>query len=355
MRPIYDFLDLYPYFIIYLIFVISIIDNKAEAKKIKFIFLYLLLFTICRYNVGWDYMSYIDYIKLHAIHGYESRFEPLSRLIIEVSAKVNFWPLTFIVFGIIYIGTMCKVIDIYSKDKILSWAIFALYPGFLLWSFSTLRQCAAIAIVFFSYHFLKNEKKTYFFVTIFIASLFHITAWYGLVLLFLYKVAINNKLNWIFFVLSFFVGNLLLPIMASLDIGNVDFYLNSDETHQTSLLNIFYYAVNSIILLNYKKLVDINKDNEFYIKVSNWAIVSFNIFMFEPITSVRLCSMLLVFWILLIPSFAKIVKSRSLVLFAFIAYNIFYLMNNIVAYNSGELYTPGYVPYDFWWNHMVGE
>lgn len=345
--------DLYPYFILYFIFIILLLSNKRiDTGKAKIAFLTLLFFEICRYNVGWDYMSYVDIFNGGEAEIVNSRFEPLSKLFMIIAIKLDFYPMLFILFGLTHLSLLAFTIKKMSKEQVLSWTLYLLIPGFFLWDLSTIRQATATAFIFCSFYFLHQRKYLFYFLLVAIASCFHVSAIYGFTMIFISKLKLSQSLNWCLFIFSFFLGNVVIGMLPHLNILRLNYYLDMDSKATTSILNLFYYAINVVILLHYKKLINIDSMNKIYIQLSNWGVVTFNLFLFEPITSTRLSAFFLIFWILLIPSFVKIYKYKFIVLASFFFVNFSYLLIYLNAYNSRILDKVSYIPYDFWWNHL---
>lgn len=355
MRGDYSIIDLYPYGLLILYLFCIYFSRVSERCKVFFIVLGLFLFSVCRYNVGWDYYSYVKVVKTE---DYE-RYEFLSRLILKLASDIDFYPLVFILFAGIQLLTLSLAIKKLSIQPSTSWLLYALFPLFFLQDLSTIRQGVATALVFYSYTFSKRGNIQGYItsiIVIFIASLFQISAWYGLLIIPLSSVRLTKSQNWLFFVISFFIGPVLSSLLAELDFGGLSerfsIYANSTDTVKTSTLNYLYVLLNTVILCKYDKLRRINSDNVYYIQLANWGVVTFNAFVFEPITSTRLSVFFLLFWLLLLPSFCKIYKSSFLILSPFVVLHFVYLWIYISAYNHGVLDKVSFIPYSFWWNHI---
>lgn len=353
MRLNYNFLDLYPYISLYIIFILINYSTYKEKYKFFILFFILWLFTICRYDVGWDYLTYVEEIKRGVNYIEESRYELFSRSIFYWAIKWKFYPLIFIIFGTIQLILLAFGIYKLSTNKALSWTIYFLFPLFFLQDLSTIRQATATAFVFVSYYWLKNNQYVKFILFIIAGSLFHQSALYGFMIFFICKKELPLFVNWLLFILSFVVGNYWMYLISTLNIDRFNVYINGIyQSHSTSLLNYLYYIINLFILFNYRKLIKDNPDNLKYIQLSNWGIVTFNLFLFEPVASTRLSVFFLLFWILLLPSIVKIYKVKFIFIMFFVIINICFLMLYVNAFNSRILYKISFIPYDFWWNHL---
>lgn len=348
----YGFIDLYPYYLLYIIFLLLNYSAANSLKLSKICFVVLLLFVICRYNVGWDYESYVKIVREGLFAAEHSRYEPISKLFLILTIKMDFYPLLFMSFGLVHLWIMSFMINKLSTDKVMSWSLYLLIPAFFFQDLSTIRQAAATACIFGSYYFLRDRQYIKYLLMVALGIGFHNSAWYGLSMLLIYKLNLSIKVNWILFISSFFLGNLLLEFLPQLNIVKFNAYLDFDKKATTSTLNYFYYLINVLVLLHYTKLVKVNPENRSYINLSNWGIVTFNLLLFEPISSTRLSVFFLIFWVLLLPSFVKLYKSKFLVYGSFLLVNIIFLMIYVRAYNRGILSKVSFIPYEFWWDHL---
>ena len=357
MRVEYSFLDLYPYILLLLFFVFVYNSKQSEKKKEYIIFITILCFTILRYNVGWDYETYVSEISNGPEYIYSSRYEPIPKLIFYLASLWNFYPLVFIVCGTIYLYLLRKFINELSSDKPLSWLFYFLIPLFFLQDLSTIRQAVATQFVLCSYLYIRKNDFLKFIICIFIGSLFHVSCLYGICLYFICRKRISNYINWGLFLSSFIASEIVRNILVNIVVGGrfSIYFLKMFDFHETSLLNYYYYAINILILLNYKNLVRCCKENAIFIQIGNWGIVTFNLFIFEPITSTRLSVFFLMFWILILASLPKanrLLKKRMVLLTPFVFIFFFFMMLYVDAYNSRIANKVSFIPYQFWFNNL---
>ena len=179
----FSILDLWPYIGIILIFILCYAYKLKNSSKI--IYVVFLLFCILRYDVGWDYFAYVEEIKLGTIN---ERYEPISKAIFKLGAIIDFYPLVFFVFAFFTLFLVRKSIQRYSNNPIISWLVYFSLPLFFFASLSTIRQGLAMAIILYSYKYLKEGKNLQFFISILIASLFHLSGLAGIFLWIVYKL-----------------------------------------------------------------------------------------------------------------------------------------------------------------------
>ena len=348
----YSFVDLYPYIFMITFFIMILRFNINKKKKENIIFYTLLLFNILRYDVGWDYSTYIEEINMGVNELIYSRYEPLSKFIFIISALLDFYPLTFIVFGCLHFYLFRKVINELADDKQLALIFYFLFPMFFLGDLSTIRQAVATQFVFASFLFLKKNQLKQYFLFIIIAVCFQKSALFGLLYLLLYKKILPNYVNWTLFIASFFLGEITKTFVShNIFIDGFQYYFTSEETKATSTLNYYYYAINIFILLNYNRFVNINKENAIYIQIANIGIFLFNIFLFEPITSTRSALFFLYFWVLLfstLPKFKRIYSNRIIIILPFAIVFFIFLYLYVNSYNNGYLSKVSFIPYRLW-------
>jgi hypothetical protein len=255
-----------------------------------------------------------------------------------------------------------KTISRYSLDPSISWIVFFSLPLFFLASLSTIRQSLATAIIFFSFHYLKEKKELIFLILIIISSLIHYSAVFGIFLWPLSKIHIGRWTNFVLLITSFFMGfiveNIISLIQSDLSIFKVlQFYLKADYKSST-ILQYIYYTIGVINLIFYKKLVRDDTNSSKYITITNFGLIFYNLLSFEPVSAGRISAFFLIFWILLIPKYLSFFKQtdRALVkLFTLglcILISLSYLYLYINAYNANILEKISFLPYKTWINNL---
>lgn len=354
------FFDLYPYLIISVALLMC--STKYIKNGSKIIFILLILITCLRYNVGWDYFAYVDIIKGNIASIINSRYEPLSLLVLLCAKYLNFYPLVFVFFGYFTLKLTQLIITKYSEDPVISWVVFYSLPLFYFASLSTLRQSLATAFILLSYNYIINKRTILFLFLIVIASLFHVSAIAGLLLHPLAKIPITLKLNWILFGLSFLLSPILENLILNINIGfplltTFKYYINANTTGSTTL-QYLYYTIGVINLLFYKKLTEKSETNKLLITITTVGISIYNLLIFEPVSAARISAFFLIFWILIIPHYASLFKEwqrqfvRFSVSFLFILISFVYLNIYITAYHNKVNEKISFLPYRVWINNL---
>jgi hypothetical protein len=342
------------------VFVVCFANNLKNSSKI--IFVTLFLFSALRYDVGWDYMSYLGEIKGGVNELKSSRFEPLSKVILLASAITNFYPLAFIVFAFLTLKVIKMSIDRYSYNSTMSWLVYYSMPLFFFASLSGMRQSLAAVIILYSFHFAKNKKFLYFLISIIIASLIHSSALVGFLILPLTLIPVSRNMNILFLLLSFFISSITktfflnnFGVFSFYEVVK-DFYIDSESSKSASLstLQYLYFMICIFNLVFYNKLVSLNVINKQFITLSTFGIIIYNLLSFEAVSATRICTFFILFWIYLFPYYAQILSKKTpkvtvaIISFVLITLSFFYLNIYINAYENGIQEKASFLPYKFW-------
>lgn len=164
--------------------------RTAFSRVILLLLVFLLIaFSGLRYNVGIDYLNYIDLIE-GVLNGYSWHFEPGFIILIRsvglfLSSPEHVAFVVFFVSSVITITLFYRFARDLSPDPALSLYLFTLLPVFYLASFNAIRNFLAIAIFAYSLKFILSKSPFRYIIMVILASMFHKTA---IVLLPLYWV-----------------------------------------------------------------------------------------------------------------------------------------------------------------------
>ena len=189
------------YIIIVTLFILGFIFNKNKFdKRVVLILSILFMFIFSTFrdvSVGNDTNEYVRVfnsfggIDKLADNINSSRYE-LGYVLINTIIKTftNNYTILLGIISIIYLYSIYHFINKHSKSKWIS--IFLFYTlGIYFLIFNLLRQCIAISIFLYAIDFIINKNPIKYIISIFIASLFHITA---LILIPIYLFA-NKRIN----------------------------------------------------------------------------------------------------------------------------------------------------------------
>lgn len=333
------------YFFIILPFLLllgSLIRPRSQSIYLLFSYFTLLLLSAFReVRVGTDTEHYEDLFYTIANNNSDSfRVEPgwvfLNKLIVfqDFDFRAVLVLSSFITLTLIFI-----IVKKYSSNPMLSISFFYLLY-FYFFSFNISRQMLAVSIVLMGIIFLLKDKRILFFISIFLASLFHQTALIAFLLYFYNKIS-NQKFFIIFFIiLSMFFGVFGVSILRNI-IGYTNYSLYVDNYDISgiigkSFLLILFNAFFIYIILSLKKF-----SSEF--KIFYLFIIMFNLTVLIPFGS-RLILYFSVYQILFYPYFLvnlnqntknfKLISIFMLILYSFFVFIISFGDGGIFPYSN---------------------
>lgn len=287
------------------------ISKNQKAKEVNSIILSVLLPTIVfaiRYKVGADYMAYVEMYnalkKIDLLQWVKSldffNNSPTGMYIISKIAykmhSIN------VFFGITsFIISYLAVISL--KKQWSNMPIGYAYFIYLIFTFSTglniIKQTIAISIVFYSLKYVYEKKKLYFILLVFIAFLFHSTAFVVLPIYILWdkegKVALGKK---IVIVAACFIG---FSLMDNILNAMGDHWAEYTETTGTKNLSFFISLAWLIIFYIFRnKLVKLDKRNDLLIMIYTIGVI-FSVMGFWSIFGKRVANYFTVVQCLLMP------------------------------------------------------
>lgn len=122
----------------------------------------IIVFSLIRYDVGWDYMNYYDIARDPESDLDFQRFSFFWKQIILFANFCKLPELSIIIPSIfIYVFSFAGIYLFHGGDKVkicYSLLVYSLWPYFYLSTFSTIRQGLAIAICLLIYSLLKKKK-----------------------------------------------------------------------------------------------------------------------------------------------------------------------------------------------------
>lgn len=228
-------------FLLYMLFTIADYKwpNRWQRKILIALPCIILFFVaIFRFDVGYDYPAYYD------ISAEESeRFERISLYFVDITNYLNAPYVIFILFGI---PTYLCAFWAFTKAKSFQIAFWVYIFLFLLESFGTIRQAAAMSIMLCGIVLLRKKKMLLYFLTCILASMLHTTALIMLPAYFIY-----HYFSWKFTLLSLIVMTLSFPYLISMLIeGDMyTFYLKNMDIYEGGSLIRYFYILLYLFLL----------------------------------------------------------------------------------------------------------
>jgi hypothetical protein len=263
--------------LIYIIFILAIfiLPNLGKIKIVEGIKIYgfsaafILIFIFCaiRFDVGYDYSMYYELIEgnIKYFTAQINRIEYLPRQLVLFSSFIKFYQFFFIVTSFIITYFFYKSIKENSEDKWLSTLIFVCFPIFFFMSLSVIRQFIAIAIIFYSFKFIKRREFWKYLAVIICCFFIHNSSILALPIYFIYGNFINKKIIVFIYLLGFFSSK-TLAFLIELSSERYSIYLNEIKGDGGSLILIFFQVLGLFLLplvYNFRDKED--KDFNFYL------------------------------------------------------------------------------------------
>lgn len=339
------------------------LTHKSGNKHICFLaFLLLGAFAGFSYDVGWDYMSYMDSIKIGDVERYAFIERHLAML---VKQRPQWF---FIVNHFAISALVMSAIDKSSINPYISILLYICLPCSFLTSLSTIRFALASAIVFWGYCvFLRKNKIVPFLLTACIGMLTHTAILFGLILIPLHYIKSTKWLNIAILVASFILigvgSNFQISIFQDSN-GVAEINEQIEHYHDVdmggnSMINILFLAISVVNIIFFDKLCKLDDKAPKYVLFITMGYFMSNFFMGSSVLAARFSRCLYIFSILIIPYYIKLFKNiktqkiiqQSIIVVALVLY-VYQLM--IPNYNGYELErTSTYWPYRFFFNELI--
>ncbi|WP_338655187.1 EpsG family protein [Sporosarcina psychrophila] len=292
------------------------------------------------YLIGYELIESIDVFSNDKLFNYEIGYMIYSLIF----AKLNFSNqiyITVIVLSII----IPVAYTLYKNSKNLSISIFIYITlGFFAFSFSGLRQMIAIAIVFYSFKYIKERKIIKFLLFIFLGWTFHISA---IIFIFAYPLYfIKLKLRHFIMIIPLFIIIYLLRSSIFLRI----YQIYKGEEGEVVITNAYTMLLVMILiyLLSYVfgSVKNVNLNLNAY---RNYLLISIfiQIFASQSNIAMRAGYYYYIFVTLLIPEVIKNQKDpkiRIISVYMLIAALLYFFS---ITVGSGQM---NITPYNFFWN-----
>ncbi len=177
---------------------LNIYDNRKSIRAMKLFWLILFLLLALRHeSIGRDLVRYkviFGTIRASSWNAAINRSTEIgfNYLIKLISLYTNDFRWVMLVSAVVGVCFIAWVYIKNAEDASLSIALFVIMSNFVL-LFSGLRQSIAISLGFLAYEFVRKRKKILFLLVVFIAMLFHSSAFMLFVMYPLYHVKITRK------------------------------------------------------------------------------------------------------------------------------------------------------------------
>ena len=332
--------------LIFLKFSVSV-DSKM-TKKVFFILALLpfsTLFYIRGINVGTDYKAYSK-VYLSIVDGTltmaQKDWVGIGFIYICKFLSVFFERKYFLAYALINIITLFlivkTIVDLSNYPTMSLFIFFSFCLHFQI--FNQFRQMMAIAIVFWSYRYIKERDIKKFLITILIASIFHRTALILIPFYWIVEVPVNAKniFIWITIAIILYFGfDKVMSLLMYTYYGRIYYGGRYDVVQASSKLNFIIRVIMlTISLLFYKKVKNKNpQDKYLYILViicTLTQVTAMRSYIFARITTY-----FFIFYILLLPDvIAVIFKSKKSKILLYYVVILVLCLYQYVYYNSSS-------------------
>ena len=305
-----------------------------------------------------DWFSFVKYAKGYSIdYGYASLLFIASR--IGQDAHIFFFILSFLELSGLYV-----IVKRNCPRNVISFSFLIFFLLYFNDSLNNMRQFPAVLIALYSYRFIKEKKFIPFLLTVILATFFHITAIFALLLYPVAWMARNrfSKLNLLLITMIVLIAcfsfeqlfNLINGFGINLD--RYEHYIYNVDSGGKFIRLILFGGIWIIFLYNKKKyekyLTNESDIFLFYATIS----MAFTSLMFMGISNfvIRLSYYFDFFVMIYLPSIIKINKMKmtrdgkiygGISFIIVVALLLFYWIITYVIRNGAQT-----VPYKFYWN-----
>jgi hypothetical protein len=334
-------------------FILLYVLKSKRAKIFFFIVVSIQLILIIGlrgWDVGWDTRNYIYFFDKYGSLGFGALINGIFELekgylLFQyfIYNTYNHPTFLFLVIAFLYISSVSYFIYNNSTNPLLSYTIF-ISMGYFTFSMTALRQAIAIAIILFSYKYLKERKVFSFIFFVLIASTFHFSALAYLP----FYILSHKKITRLYLlssipiiVLAFFLRVQLFNIFTQL--GGYDY--NSIDTAGPKtlfllLVLIFISAIFLNKLINFKQLENKILFNALFIGIL------FTVLAFIHPAALRVSFYFTFFILLFIPKIISSLRDKSFRKMVLIPATILLIILYFSSLNSSS----PFIPYEFFWN-----
>lgn len=334
-----------PYYILVFLPLLIYLLGLSRGKKynkfciILFFSIFIALLALRSIETGTDIKAYfrtfsnISNLSFHGLLNYSEKdellFYFLNKIISLIGGSFQFFLFVCALISILPIMFLYKK---ESQNSMLTMSLFLVVAPFSIF-FSGLRQALALGIIAVAYNFIKDKKLFKFILLVIVASYFHKSAIFCLLLYPIYHAKITNR--WLIFVIPImsvtfiFREQIFSVILQFISTNFYEAYNYIKPTGAYSILILLIlFAIYSYLL------PDKNKIDKEFIGLRNFLLLAICIQFFASINSqiMRINYYVLLFIPLLIPRIKdyckkgniKLVNSLEIIMIAFFIFSFFY-------------------------------
>lgn len=344
-----NYWDIIPYLFILGLLIINLRFNKKASNNLCFFVLFV--FSAIRYDVGYDYMMYLNILKYNPDY---DRFEFLEYLLQRFAAQ-TYIPIFFIVNSFITVYFAKWAIEKLSVNVSISLLAFFCLPLLYTHSLSIIRFWSGVSVLFYATTFIYEKKWIHFAFFYIISYFLHGSMVVGILFIPLVLFEISRIANIILLIFSFVGGEFVLNRLLGSSLADygilgerLNYYANIGDTESAmTKIPYLYLAIDILFLFLWTR--NKNKSSAVlhkYITIFNIGVCILFLFSFDNTLNSRLCRPFLIYIILVIPLILKYLrgetKRMSTLAFTLAASALF--LYTITIYND-TLGKSEYLPY----------
>ncbi len=340
--------DVMPYII--LLFILLLINYKriSDARKLKYMFLTILIFACIRYGIGFDYFTYKIIIEDIGIDYQLLRFSFLSRVLVLI-ARDTYFQVFFILGSLLTIAPVYYVCKKISINPVMSFWVYVLNPLFFLDGMGIVRNAIAFSFILLSVYFFiesKTKGKQYIFLSagcIVAGFFFHNAAFVGIFVYPIYFLSSKRLSN-----ISLYIVSIILSIAGSIYIvkflGSYGFferafiYATEKEHTGGGTMTYIINGMGIVFLLLWNSISKHGALAQYWLKLNNVGVCLWNILLpLDVILAERVATFYLLFSILLVPYVAKTYSSKSVITQAIYPFFLLFFISSFALSIMGHL------------------
>lgn len=325
-----------------------------KALKTALLLVFPLLLATIRYNVGYDYGSYISGYELAADNSFESIFstyklgDPIGFSLLNKFSTLFNSDRAFLFFTSLfaYLPVLIIVLSDWKDKRFQSLIVFFYLFSCFIFSFSAIKQGIAMSFLLCSLKYVFDRKPIKFLILIGIAFLFHSSALVFIPVFFLWskkeEVDTLKKIITII-VCALIIANLELLLSVFLE-GRYQSY--ATEIVEGQNRSFFLYLLITIVCYVFRKqLIRLDKRNDLLITLMTIGVI-FQILGFFNAFTKRISDYFIMVQIFLIPQLTAVFKNRNEQQFVVILEVLYAIIMFVIATPTAPS-GMGFIPFGF--------
>lgn len=344
---------MFPYFV-FIIFILYFFYRRQP----KFMLWTLILFAALRYNVGWDYASYVNAINNPSNweNAETSRHSFVWRELFRFAYFIKSPHIAIIIPNIlsyICVYKALKKLNLTKRGIADALFVYTTWSPLFLGSFSTIRQAFAMAVGLLLFAFVQNRQYIKSIVLYIFAILLHPSA---IILIFIYIIFfIRDKLNFISICISsfglifaLFSLKEILGILGFLGMEQYEIYLKFNESFGGKIIYVnIVLMIYLLIIYSINNYMDnIKRQCYFFSIISLSGSIAVYFLNLPNVLSRTFLYFIIFMIVILLPSINKFRYKKYLRSIACIILILYFFTYLYITRSGIEIASSGYLPYN---------